>query len=119
MNKFGGAAGGSLAEVFALEKKNIVAASSRIDGDSGPRGAAADDDDVPGIFARSDAGKHLVAVHRISLFQCSERLTASLQLSCRRCICFVLALGVKTASAARCFLSSSMPLQNPVASPAR
>src|ERR1700679_3254624 len=119
MDKLSGAAGGALAEVFALKQQNIVAPCRCVDSDASSSGSASDDNNIPGLFSAADAGEHLIAIHRASLFQWSERPTASLQLSCRYCICFVSALGVKVASAARCLLSSSMPLQNPVASPAR
>jgi hypothetical protein len=81
VDELGGATGGTFAEVLALDEKDVETAGAGIDSYASADGAAADDDDVPGVLALAGAEQHVFAVHVVSwgvgAFHAFERLTAS------------------------------------------
>src|SRR6185295_9193396 len=67
MHQFCASARRPFAEIMLLEEEHIVAAARGIDGDAHACGAAADDDQVPGIVSFLEADEHIGPAHATHL----------------------------------------------------
>src|SRR5262249_48208886 len=76
MHEFGGAAGGSLAEVVLFDERGAIAARRGVDGAAHAGGAAADDEQVPRLGAAQTV-EHLGAVHAYLNSNASAKLAPS------------------------------------------
>ena len=63
VHELGAPARRALPEVVLFEQQDVVAAARRVHGDADASGAAADDDDVPGLVPLVEPRDHVGATH--------------------------------------------------------